>query len=134
MTDAEATNWYAHVSSQNHTYWAAEAEGDIIGVAFLHSLSATDRKARYAIGLFAPLHLGHGYGTEITRLVLDHTFDTLDLHRVDLRMLAFNTAAVACYQRVGFQIEGRERESCYLDGHWHDDLIMGILAGEYRRG
>lgn len=131
MPDAEANDWYAYVSAQSDTYWVAEADGDLIGVAFLHSLSDADRKARYAIGLFAPQHLGHGYGTEITRLVLDHAFGALNLHRVDLRVLEFNAAAIACYQRVGFQIEGRERESCLLDGQWHDDLIMGILAAEY---
>jgi hypothetical protein len=27
--------------------------------------------------------------------------------------------------------EGRERESCWLDGQWYDDIIMAVLATEF---
>jgi hypothetical protein len=27
--------------------------------------------------------------------------------------------------------EGIERESAWIDGHWHNDLIMSILEHEY---
>ena len=47
-------------------------------------------------------------------------------------MLAFNEHAIAAYLKCGFVVEGRERESCLMDGRWHDDLIMGVLEHEYR--
>jgi hypothetical protein len=28
-------------------------------------------------------------------------------------------------------IEGRERESAFIDGIWHDDVMMAILDHEY---
>ena len=49
------------------------------------------------------------------------------LHRIDLRVLAYNTRATRCYLRAGFVEEGREREAALVDGTWHDDVIMGIL-------
>jgi RimJ/RimL family protein N-acetyltransferase len=55
----------------------------------------------------------------------------MNLHRVDLRVLAFNDGAIAAYRKWGFVAEGRERESCWLDGQWHDDIIMGLLAAEF---
>ena len=45
-------------------------------------------------------------------------------------MLAYNTRAIACYARCGFVEEGREREAAYVDGTWHDDVVMGILDRE----
>lgn len=81
--------------------------------------------------MFAPRHIGRGLGTEATRLVLSHGFDSMGLHRIDLRVLAFNAMAIACYRKCGFIVEGRERESCWLENVWHDDIIMGILAREY---
>ena len=46
-------------------------------------------------------------------------------------MLAFNEGAIACYHKCGFVQEGCERESCWLDDKWYDDIIMGILAPEF---
>jgi RimJ/RimL family protein N-acetyltransferase len=55
----------------------------------------------------------------------------MGLHRIDLRVLEFNTGAIACYRRCGFVEEGRERESCCIDGQWYDDVVMGVLDREF---
>ena len=89
------------------------------------------RKARLAIGLYAPQFLGRGLGAESLRLVLRHAFGTLGMHRVDLRVLDFNDRAIAAYRACGFVEEGRERESCWVEGRWHDDVIMGVLDREF---
>lgn len=135
MSVEEASAWLEAVllaeRDPTRRHWVIESDGALVGVAFLHSIDARDRKARFAIGLFHPDHQGRGFGTEATRLVLAHAFTGMGLHRVDLRVLAFNQAAVACYEGCGFQVEGRERESCWIGGRAHDDLIMGILAREF---
>jgi len=134
MTPAEARAWYerqqARAADPSGRYWVIEAEGHLVGVAFLDSLKEADRKAHFVIGMFAPSHMGRGLGTEATRLVLDHVFRSMNLHRVDLRVLAFNDGAIASYRKCGFVQEGRERESCWLGGQWHDDIIMGVLNTE----
>jgi RimJ/RimL family protein N-acetyltransferase len=75
-----------------------------------------------------PALLGKGLGTEATRLVLRHAFNDLGLHRVGLRVLAYNHRAIRSYEKCGFVIEGREREAALVDGAWHDDVLMGALA------
>lgn len=135
MTADEADEWLAEQErlsrDPSRRHWVIEVEGVLAGVVFLHSLSRTDRKARFAIGMFSPDHLGQGLGAEAARLVLGHGFDDLGLHRIDLRVLAFNTPAIESYLRCGFVVEGRERESCWLEGAWHDDVIMGLLSHEF---
>lgn len=133
MSTTEAMDWLAGIRAQDSsTFWAVQVEHDLAGVALLHHFREVDRKARYAVGMFHPAFLGRGLGLEATRLVLDHAFNGIGLHRVDLRVLAFNTPAIASYQRAGFIIEGRERDSCRLEGAWHDDVVMAILEDEYR--
>lgn len=113
-----------------------ERDGQPVGHVRLHSLSRTDRRARLAIGMFSIAFLGQGTGRTAIGLTLDHAFGEMGLHRVDLRVLAFNTRAIRCYQACGFVHEGTEREAALIGGGWHDDWIMGILAGEHlaRRG
>jgi hypothetical protein len=50
----------------------------------------------------------------------------------DLRALACNVRAIHCYESCGFVVEGREREATLVDGFRHDDVIVGILAPEFR--
>lgn len=134
MTPVQAQQWLEAVQSENSdTYWAIEFAGELVGVAFLHTLREVDRKARFAVGLFAPDHIGQGIGADSTRTVLRDAFGTLDLNRVDLRVLAFNEPAIRSYLRCGFVVEGRERESCLIDGQWYDDLIMGITKSDYEQ-
>lgn len=112
--------------------WIVDVAGMVVGTARLHSWHRDDRHARYAIGILSPAHLGRGLGTEATRLVVRYGFETLGLHRLEVRVLSFNARAIACYRSCGFREEGRERENCLLEGEWHDDVIMGLLEDEYR--
>jgi site-specific DNA recombinase len=51
--------------------------------------------------------------------------------RVDLRVLAFNKRAIACYEKCGFVREGVVRESVVIGGEWQSDVLMSILEHEY---
>jgi RimJ/RimL family protein N-acetyltransferase len=113
-------------------HWAIDLNGECIGVAFLHTLNKNDKRAEYAIGIFSPEHWGHGYGEQATRLILDYAFSELSLHRVGLRVLSYNDRAIRCYEKCGFSVEGEQRESAWVNGEWHSDLLMGVLAGEHK--
>ncbi|WP_049974075.1 GNAT family N-acetyltransferase [Azospirillum sp. B4] len=90
------------------------------------------RVASLGIGLLDPAVLDRGLGMRVMRLLLPHAFGAMGLHRVGLRVLAFNTRAIHCYEKLGFRIEGRERQAYFLTGQWHDSLVMGLLAEEYQ--
>ncbi|WP_377645199.1 GNAT family N-acetyltransferase [Oryzobacter terrae] len=132
MSEAESLAWLDSALALGDTSWVVETGATVAGAAFLHSVRQSDRKAMFAIGMFAPRFTGRGAGTEATGLVLDHAFTTLGLHRVTLRVLSFNAPAIACYERAGFVVEGRERESCLMGEEWFDDLIMGVLDTDPR--
>ncbi len=111
--------------------WTIEHEGKWIGVARL-TVNEADRRARFAIGIADINKLGKGLGTEATRLVLDYAFNTLGLHRVDLRVLEYNQRAIRCFEKGGFVREGMEREGALVEGRWETDVMMSILEKEYR--
>lgn len=113
--------------------WIIEADGHLIGAGRLHSVDRLDQRASVAIGILDPAQLGKGLGSRALHLLVQYGFDRLGLHRLDLRVLDYNARAIAAYQKVGFTIEGRQRESARVGGDWHDDLMMGLLASEYGR-
>jgi RimJ/RimL family protein N-acetyltransferase len=114
------------------TFAATEASGEMVGHVRLevnrhHRLGFIGRVA------VAPDQRGRGLGTALMRALARHAFDELALHRLNLVVYTFNTAAIACYRAVGFEVEGRMRDSTLgSDGYW-DGLTMALLEPQYRR-
>ena len=123
----QAQRWVRYHIDSAHS-WFIDIKGQLGGVIFLHSFSPTDRRATLAMGLLRVSDLGQGYGTRALRLLVAEAFGGLHLHRLSLRVLSYNARAIAAYQKVGFQIEGVERQSARVGDVWHDDVMMGLLA------
>jgi RimJ/RimL family protein N-acetyltransferase len=109
-----------------------KATDRLIGTCAFSQLDAENGSALYHITIGEHDAWGHGYGTEATRLMVDHAFGALGLHRVALFVFEFNERAVHAYQRAGFIIEGRARESIWRDGRWWDELAMSVIESDWR--
>lgn len=131
LTRAEAMRDFEK-ARDNEFGWAIEHEHHSIGGIALHDVNHHDQRARLTIGIFDPAKLGIGLGREAIRLVLTYAFNEVGLHRVGLRVLEYNIRAIRCYQACGFVIEGIERQAALVDGQRYDDLMMGVLAPDFR--
>ena len=105
----------------------------LIGTCAFSQLDADNGSALFHITIGEHDAWGQGYGTEATRLMLDHAFGTLGLHRIALFVFEFNIRAVRAYQRCGFVVEGRARESIWRDGRWWDEIAMSVLDSDWRK-
>ncbi len=103
--------------SENWVAWLREhrfgqvilADGTLVGEVRLHHFDDTDNAARLAIGLFSTGYLNQGIGRQAIQQTLTIAFNDFKLKRVDLRVLAFNTRAIRCYQACGFTHIGTEQ-------------------------
>ncbi len=75
---------------------------------------------------------GQGYGTEAKHLLLEYGFDTLGLHRVNSRTFAYNERSARHLIRNGFREEGRLKQGVFRQGRFHDILLYGLLAADWR--
>jgi RimJ/RimL family protein N-acetyltransferase len=103
----------------------------LIGTCALSQLDPDNGSALFHITIGEKDAWGRGYGTEATRLMVDHAFTGLGLHRVALTVFAFNERAVRSYRSVGFVLEGRAREAIWREGRWWDEISMSILDSEW---
>jgi RimJ/RimL family protein N-acetyltransferase len=76
-------------------------------------------------------YIGRGYGTDAMRVIVGYGFRELGLHRSALSVTEFNQAGIRAYEKAGFTVEGRRRESVLHDGRWYDNLLMSILDYEW---
>lgn len=104
----------------------------LLGTCAFSQLDGDNGSALYHITIGEKDAWGRGFGGEATRLMLDHAFTSLGLHRIALYVFQFNERAIRAYRRVGFVVEGRSRESIWRDGHWWDELAMSVLESDWR--
>ena len=106
-------------------------DGLHIGNLDLHQPNAEDRKAGLGIMIGDKDYWSNGYGTDAIVTLLRFGFEQMNLHRVWLHVFEFNERAIACYQKCGFQIEGRLRQHRYSEGRYWDVFVMAILRDEF---
>jgi len=66
--------------------------------------------------------------TEALGAVLTHAFGTMNLHRVEARVVEGNTRSERLLERMGFTLEGNLRESFVLRGSPRNVLVYGRLS------
>ena len=69
---------------------------------------------------------------EATKLIYELAFDVLGLHRVYGPIASGNKGMIRYHTTFGMVIEGRQREHYFLNGKWHDAVMIGMLEEEYR--
>ena len=102
-----------------------------IGNVKLGPINWVHRKATFGILIGDKQFWGKGIGVEVTRLMVEYGFFRLNLRRIDLGVNAENEAAVRSYEKVGFRVEGRFRETSFREGQYKDSLWMGLLRSDY---
>jgi ribosomal-protein-alanine N-acetyltransferase len=75
---------------------------------------------------------GRGYMTDGLRLVLDHAFGELGLHRLEANIQPANAASIALVSRCGFVREGFSEEYLKIDGEWRDHERWAIRSELWR--
>jgi RimJ/RimL family protein N-acetyltransferase len=107
-------------------------DGDrLIGTCALSQLDSDNGSALFHITIGEKAEWGRGYGTEATRLMIDHAFGGLGLHRIGLTVFSFNERAIRSYRSCGFVVEGRAREAIWREGQWWDEIAMSILDSDW---
>lgn len=130
LTEEQAQGWVENIAA-HPAAWVVEFRARAIGEILLDNFVEADQRASLIIGLLDREALGKGLGTEAIRAVAEFAFDTLRLHKLSMRVLAFNIRAIRAYERIGFIREGLERESALIGGAWHDDVIVGLLKRDF---
>lgn len=72
-----------------------------------------------------------GYGTEASRLLITHAFNTLRLHRIEARVFEGNEASQNLWETLGFDHEAVHREAVYLHGEYRDVHRYAVLETEW---
>lgn len=119
---------------QNHFGIVEKATDQLLGACGFDGIDNIQGTAEVGIFLGGPSTWGRGYGTEAMTLLLDFGFHVRNYHNVLLKVKAFNTRAIRSYEKTGFRKIGVRREAFRNGSTYGDEILMDILATEFRAG
>lgn len=102
-----------------------------IGNSGFHAIDWRNRSAEVGIVIGDKSFWDQDYGSETIQLLLEYGFNTLNLHRVYLRVFEDNPRAIRAYEKAGFIHEGRMRQAEFRRGDYRDVLLMSVLRPEW---
>jgi putative acetyltransferase len=116
----------AGLGPDNHSF-VAELDGRVVGMAGLYVRAGKAHHSAW-VGLMVhdELH-GRGIGRALLERLLDLADRWLGLVRVDLTVLDDNQPARRLYEQLGFVLEGTQRKGSFVDGAFHDVLMMARI-------
>ena len=123
--DALRPEWVQSVGDRDGAWFVAEVDGEIVG-----SASIQGRGVAHLGMQVARSHRGRGIGSALLEASIEWARQA-GAHKVALEVWPHNEAAIALYEKFGFEREG------YLRKHWRrrsgelwDSVVMGLVLEE----
>lgn len=134
ITLQEEEKWFESITSLRDTYkFAIETISDnkFIGGCSINDVDWKNSVVTVGIFIGNKDYRGKGYGTDAMKVLMDFIFTQMNINKIRLIVYSYNKAALKCYEKCGFKIEGILRKEIYRDGKYFDKISMGILREEY---
>ena len=135
LSMAQQERWFEqYLTRQNELMFIIESEEGIpIGTIGLNNIDYKNAKAEYGRKIIGEdAYLGRGYATDAGRTLVRFAFQLMNMNRLYMETLADNERTIHVCQKIGFRIEGTLREAIFLDGAYHDILMMALLRREWQ--
>jgi RimJ/RimL family protein N-acetyltransferase len=112
---------------RGHPQFVAISAGGVVGWC---DVTPKDRPIYAHTGVLGmgllPQFRGQGIGTQLILRSLAAA-RVFGFHRVELTVREHNTRAIEVYKRVGFEIEGLQRDAVQVDDVYEDMILMAVL-------
>lgn len=68
-----------------------------------------------------------GYASEALKLLIDYSFNTLDLHQVYCNISDDNNASLKLFNNFGFETIGLKKQWNFINDKWHNEYMLQLI-------
>jgi ribosomal-protein-serine acetyltransferase len=105
-------------------------EGRLAGVVSLVRVDLANRSAMIGYWL-GEVQQGKGLMTRACQAMIDYAFGEMGLNRLEIKAAPGNSKSLAVAVRLGFSLEGVERQAAWLYDHFEDMVVYSLLRQEW---
>ena len=114
--------------------WALTYQGRLAGQVTVGGISWGSLRAAYIGYWIDGQAAGLGIMPTAVAMAIDHCFDTLRLHRIEINIRPENAASLRVVEKLGLRLEGERKQYLHIDGAWRDHLTFVVYAGDVPGG
>lgn len=125
--------WFGHAlndKSNRNIYFGVDEKqnGEFIGIIQLNNIDYISGTASWGFVIGDQKNKGTGASLESQKLLFVYAFDILNLRKIYSYTIEFNKQTLNWLKKIGgFEEEGRLKKHVYLDGIFHDVIIMSFF-------
>lgn len=119
--------------AENNIFAAAVVfDRKIVGTIGFHHLNKDNKSVQIGYWLDKNRQ-GKGLITKCCAVLIDYAFDVLKLNRIQINCHIENVRSRAVPERLGFKLEGINRQVEWLNDSFHDWAVYAMLAEDWKR-
>ena len=103
-----------------------KGEKDVIGAIDLFDFDPKNRRAGIGI-LIDQNYREKGYASKALNLLVEYSFDILNLHQLYCSILSSNSSSLNLFKRQQFSIIGVKKEWVLLSNAWQDEYFLQLI-------
>lgn len=114
--------------------FALTYRGDLVGQVTVGGIAWGSLRAAYIGYWIDQAVAGRGIMPTAVALAIDHCFDELRLHRIEVNIRPENAASLRVVEKLELRREGERPAYLHIDGDWRDHVVFVAQAGEVPGG
>jgi len=110
--------------------FAITYDGRLVGQVTVGGITYGSARSGY-IGYWVDQAVaGRGVVPTAVALVVDHCFNALQLHRLEVSIRPENAASLRVVEKLGLRNEGLRERLLHIDGDWRDHMTFAVTVEE----
>lgn len=133
-TVEQQANWIASRPASEYNFIIELKDGRPVGMLSVVGIDLVNRHAepgRFLIGEEEAVR-GVPAAVEAMKLLYQFVFDQLGMVRIWGTVASDNHLMIKWQKYLGMKEEGRLRQHYFIDGHYQDAVMLGLLVEEFR--
>lgn len=124
-------NLRVEAKAQRSLPFVMEIDKKIAGQITVANINYGSTRSAYIGYWIAEEFAGKGYTPLAVAMAIDHCFQILKLHRLEITIRPENLKSLRVVEKLGLRSEGLRPKYLHIDGDWRDHLVFAINKDEY---
>jgi len=126
--------WYENIVLKDdkvRMFSVVDHDDTLLGACGLCYINWVDRNADFSIYLgHNDIYIDDELAIDAAKILIKYGFEELNLHRLWAEIYDFDEPKKEMFKTLGFELDGRHRETHWTDGKWCDSLFFSLLKQE----
>jgi hypothetical protein len=137
LSSSHQERWFENVVMADQTVRmfsiVALDSGRLLGACGLCYMDFINRTADFSIYIGADdLYIDDVFAPDAARVLIRYGFEELNMHRLWTEIYDIDERKAAFFASLGFQLDGRHRQTHWTEGRWVDSLYWSLLDSDPR--